>query len=359
DINLEGEDSNPEDEDINLEDEDGNPEDEDSIEPSASPLTSILVEMTNALPNGPSNKDNKPYFSNNATKFIKVDIARYNRGSLAEHPTLNKSMAMAYYFGYLTMIEGMYVVIPNREMLEFWTRLITNKTGNPDEPSLLRDSGSLAESLVSGDLSEFCDGLERDFNNYLAKVDSGTSEYFYHEILSMQVRLSVDPSQYDCHSEFSVDSGRANICMIPKAKGRTGILLEIKRTREDWIMDDDHSSSSSSDNDSMVDVTKLPYYHLKECLREGIEQIEKNHHLQAFTGHYSRILVVVPAFCGEKYLACFKSYGYDGSKWVTSANQPSAKHKSCLPLSDAMAPVKHSNEDSSTSRHSSKRAKGS
>ncbi|KAJ1669133.1 hypothetical protein EV182_008901, partial [Spiromyces aspiralis] len=99
----------------------------------------------------------------------------------------------------------------------------------------------------------------------------------------MQVRLGIDSSQYDCISEFSVASGRASICMIPKAKGGTGILLEIKRTRKDKIVDDDCSSSSSSDDDSMVDVTKPPYCHLKECLREGIEQIEEKDYLQAFT----------------------------------------------------------------------------
>ncbi|KAJ1669212.1 hypothetical protein EV182_008863, partial [Spiromyces aspiralis] len=96
----------------------------------------------------------------------------------------------------------------------------------------------------------------------MARVNSGTSEYFYHEILFIQICLSVDPSQYDHCSEFSVDSGRAGICMIPKAKEGTGILLEIKRTDKDRIMDDDRSSSSS-DDDSMVDVTKLPYSHLR------------------------------------------------------------------------------------------------
>ncbi|KAJ1678826.1 hypothetical protein EV182_003280, partial [Spiromyces aspiralis] len=163
---------------------------------------------------------------------------------------------------------------------------------------------------------------------------------------------------YDCISEFSVDSGRAGICMIPKAKGGTGILLEIKRTNKGEIMDDDRSSSS--DDDSMVDVTKPPYCHLEECLREGIEQIEENNYLQAFTGKCGRVLVVVPAFCGEKYLVCFKSYDYDGSKWAPSADQPSAKHKSCLPPPpDAIVSVNCSNEDSSTARRSSKRAKGS
>ncbi|KAJ1669160.1 hypothetical protein EV182_008887, partial [Spiromyces aspiralis] len=133
------------------------------------------------------------------------------------------------------------------------------------------------------DLSEFCEGLERDFRDYLTQVDPDTSEYFYHEILLMQVRIRIDPSQYDCRSEFSIDDGRAGICMIPKAKGGTGILLEIKRAREDRVMDDDRSSSSSRDDDSMVDVTKLPNCYLKECLGEGIEQIEEKDYLQAFT----------------------------------------------------------------------------
>ncbi|KAJ1669102.1 hypothetical protein EV182_008917 [Spiromyces aspiralis] len=146
--------------------------------------------------------------------------------------------------------------------------------------------------------------------------------------------------------------------MIPKAKGGTGILLEIKRTRKGGIMDDDHSSSSS-DDDSMVDITKPPYCHLKECLREGIEQIEKNNYLQAFNGKCSRVLAAVPAFCGEKYLVCFKSYNYV-SKWVPSTDQSSDKHKSCLPPPpDATVSVNCSNEDSSTARRSSKRAKGS
>ncbi|KAJ1675676.1 hypothetical protein EV182_000802 [Spiromyces aspiralis] len=330
----------------------------DSIEPSDSPRTSIWVELPEPFDAG-TIQTTTPYF-NGRTNGITVAIAELDWDSLAGNPTLDKFMAMAYYFGYLTMIGEEYLAIPNREVLEFWTRLIANNTGSPDEPSLIRDSGSLTESLVSGNLSEFCEGLGRDFRDYLTQVDPGTSEYFYHEILLMQVRFGVDPSQYDCHSESSVASDRAGICMIPKAKGGTGILLEIKWTDKDRIKDDDHNSSSSRDDDSMVDVTKLPYCHLKECLREGIQQIEKNHYLRAFTDHCSRVLVVVPAFCGGKYLVCFKSYDYDGSKWVPSADQPSAKHKSCLPPPpDAMALVKRSNKDSSTGGRSSKKTRGS
>ncbi|KAJ1676382.1 hypothetical protein EV182_008299, partial [Spiromyces aspiralis] len=58
------------------------------------------------------------------------------------------------------------------------------------------------------------------------------------------------------------------------------------------------------------------------------------------------------------YLVCFKRYDYDGLKWVLSANQPSAKHKSCLPPPpDATVSVKCSNEDSSTGGCSSKKAR--
>ncbi|KAJ1671346.1 hypothetical protein EV182_007684, partial [Spiromyces aspiralis] len=265
---------------------------------------------------------------------------------------------MAYCYGYLTIIEGKYLAIPNWEVLRFWTRLIADEIDSHGRPPLLQDSGRLTKSLVSGDLCEFCGRLEQHFVEYMAKVESGTREYSYHESLFMQVRCYINPSQYGCRSEFSVDSGRAGICMIPKAKGGTGILLEIKGTNKGEIMDDDRSSNSR-DDDSMVDVTKPPYCHLKECLREGIEQIEKNHYLRAFTGKCSRVLVVVPAFCGEKYLVCFKSYDYDGSKWVPSADQPSAKHKSCLPPPDATVSVKCSNEDSSKkTKGSAKKTKG-
>ncbi|KAJ1679351.1 Protein hgh1, partial [Spiromyces aspiralis] len=308
----------------------------DSIEPSESPRPSVRVELIDSFDEHTIQKAT-PYFDEQ-TKDITIKLATLeDQDSLIENPTLDKFMTMAYCYGYLTIIEGKYLAIPNWEVLTFWSQIITDETGSPDEPYLLRDFGRLTESLVSGDLSKFCDGLKRNFLDYLAKIDPGTSEYFYREILFMQVRLGIDPSQYDCHSEFSVDSGRANNCMIPKAKGSTGILLEIKRTRKGEIIDYDCSSSSSSsrDDDSMMDVTKLPYCHLKECLGEGIEQIEKNHHLQAFDGKCSRVLVVVPAFCGKKYLVCFKSYDYDGSKWVPSADQLSAKHKSCLLPPDA------------------------
>ncbi|KAJ1670212.1 hypothetical protein EV182_008352, partial [Spiromyces aspiralis] len=175
-----------------------------SIEPSNSPRTSIQVELSESFGENTIQKTT-PYFDER-TKEITVRIATLeDQDSLTENPTLDKFMTTAYYFGYLTMIGEEYLVIPNREMLEFWTQLITNKTGSPDEPSLLRDSRSLTESLVSQHLKEFCDGLERDFLDYLAKVDPGTSEYSYHEILFLQICLGVDPSQYDCRSEFSVD----------------------------------------------------------------------------------------------------------------------------------------------------------
>ncbi|KAJ1677855.1 hypothetical protein EV182_005297, partial [Spiromyces aspiralis] len=188
----------------------------DSTEPSDSPQTSIWVGLTQSF-FGHTVQETTPYFDE-WTKYIKVYIEELDWDSQAENPTLSKFMTMAYYFVYLTMIRESCLKIPNREMLEFWTQLITNKTGSPDEPSLLRGSRSLTESLVSGDLSEFCDGLERDFLEYLAKVDPGTREYFYYEILLMQIRLGIDPSQYDCRSEFSVDSGMAGICMIPESQ---------------------------------------------------------------------------------------------------------------------------------------------
>ncbi|KAJ1676199.1 hypothetical protein EV182_008663, partial [Spiromyces aspiralis] len=156
--------------------------------------------------------------------------------SLIENPTLDKFMTMAYCYGYLTIIEGKYLTIPNREvLLRFWIWRIINGTGSPGRPPLLRDSESLTESLVSRNLSKFCDRLEQHFLDYMAMVEPGTREYSYHESLFMQVRLGINPSQYDCISESSVNSGRAGICMIPKAKRGTGILLEIKRTRKDEI----------------------------------------------------------------------------------------------------------------------------
>ncbi|KAJ1674735.1 hypothetical protein EV182_002672 [Spiromyces aspiralis] len=365
DIILEGEDSNPEDEDSNPEDEDSNPEDEDSdsededsIEPSASPLTSILVEMTDALPAGPSPQDNKPYFSNNTIKFIKVDIARYNQGSLTEHPTLNKFMTMAYYYGYLTMIEGMYVVIPNREVLKFWAKLIADGTGTPGEPLLLQESKVLADTLTSWDLEGFCEALKVHFLEPLIKADAGAREYYYHEIMFIQLNLGLDPDQYYCVAEFSTARGRTDICILPRVKGRMGFLIEVKRTSKDGVMDSGRSSGSTGSGgttNSTVDITKAPYCHLDECLKVGIRQVEERGYLRAFAAYCTRVLTIVPAFCGKQYLVCFKNYRYAKSKlgWVPCAKHPSVKHECSRPLPDAMALVKRSTEVSS-----SKRAKG-
>ncbi|KAJ1679909.1 hypothetical protein EV182_001073, partial [Spiromyces aspiralis] len=226
-----------------------------SIEPSASPRTSIQVELSESFGENTIQKTT-PYFDER-TKEVTVRIAALeDQDSLTDNPTLDKFMTMAYCYGYLTMIREEFLVIPNREVLGFWTQLIINKTGSPDEPSLLRDSRSLTESLVSWNLSEFCDGLEQDFLDYLAKVDPGTSEYSYHESLLLQICLGVDPSQYDCRSEFSVDSGRTGIYLIPKAKGGTGILIESKSTNKDEITDDDCSSSSAdADPELLTDAS--------------------------------------------------------------------------------------------------------
>ncbi|KAJ1669126.1 hypothetical protein EV182_008905, partial [Spiromyces aspiralis] len=91
----------------NLKSKDSNLEDKDSTEPS------ILVAMTDALDKDIIQKTT-PYFDEQ-TKDITIRIAKFNRGSLTENPTLNKFMTMAYYHGYLTMIEKKYLAIPNRE----------------------------------------------------------------------------------------------------------------------------------------------------------------------------------------------------------------------------------------------------
>ncbi|KAJ1678347.1 hypothetical protein EV182_004235 [Spiromyces aspiralis] len=361
----------------------------DSTDPSASPQTSIQVKLIDSFDKDTIQGD-MPQCFDERTKYIKVYIAETNWDSSTENLTLNKFLTMAYYHGYLTMIGGMYLAILNREMLEFWTWLLTNKAGSSGEPPLVRDSRSLTESLVSRDLDRFCEGLERHFLDYLVKVNVGSCEYYYHEILLMQIRLGIDPLQYDCHAEVSTASGKADICLIPRAKGGTGILIEVKRTDKEGVIDGARSSSStdagpglltdasaaatattdskskskskskgkskgkSRGKSSVVDITRQPYSSLKGCLREGIEQIEENKYLQPFNDKCSRVLAIVPAFCGRKYLVTFKCYEYDGSDWVPSADQPSAKHKFYLPLPVVMAPAKRSNEYNSTGEHSNK-----
>ncbi|KAJ1674739.1 hypothetical protein EV182_002663 [Spiromyces aspiralis] len=365
----------------------------DGTEPSDSPQTSVKVKLVDKFDYLHLTQRTTPYFDEQ-TKEIEVVIAKFNWDAVTENPSLNKFMSMAYYYGYLTMIREEHLAIPNQEMLEFWVRLIADKSETSDElPLLVEESRILTRSLVSEDLTGFCDAIQQHFLDPLTKVDSGTRECFYHEILFIQLRLGINISHYNCVSEFSTAGGRTDICMIPKTKGRLGVLIELKRTNKDGVMGRGRSSQGAEEllqptahlsltgqepqepqqassslpagsggtaDDSTVDVSKAPYCHLKECLREGLEQVEKNHYLRAFYGHCNKVLVVVIAFCGRKYLVSFKYYDCDGPKSTPSANQPSDTHKFCLLPHAVMASAECSNEDSGKkTKGRGKRGRGS
>ncbi|KAJ1675348.1 hypothetical protein EV182_001451 [Spiromyces aspiralis] len=99
----------------------------DSFEPSPSLKTSIQVKLIDSF-GGHTIQGDKQRFDEH-TNEITVYIAETNWESPTKKPTLNEFMTKAYYNGYLTIIGGMYLTIPNQEMLEFWTRLLTNKAG--------------------------------------------------------------------------------------------------------------------------------------------------------------------------------------------------------------------------------------
>ncbi|KAJ1675906.1 hypothetical protein EV182_000352, partial [Spiromyces aspiralis] len=318
-----------------------------SIEPSDSPRTSIRVELINSFTQEHTTQKNVTTYFGEQTEEITVFIARLNRGSMTENPTLNKFITMAYHFGYLTIIDEKYIAIPNREVLTFWAQLITDETDNLEEPLVFQEARKLTGFLVSGDIDGFSDALGRHFLDPLIKADVGAREYYYHEIMFMQICLGIDSSKYICRAEVSAASGKANICIIPKAKGGTGILIEIKRASSKGVIDGACSSGSqgvqespqpaaplfrsrqthqdlqrafpspsagsggtagSKDKDGTVDFTKAPYPPLKECLKVGIAQIEEKRYLRVFYVHCTKVLGVVPAFCGRKYLVSSKNY---------------------------------------------------
>ncbi|KAJ1680076.1 hypothetical protein EV182_000735 [Spiromyces aspiralis] len=346
-----------------------------SIEPSDSPQTSIRVELINSFTQEHITQKNVTTYFGEQTEEITVFIARLNRGSMTENPTLNKFMTMAYHFGYLTIIDEKYIAIPNREVLTFWAQLITYETDNLEEPLVFQEARKLTGFLVSGDIDGFSDALGRHFFDPLIKADVGAREYYYHEIIFMQICLGIDSSKYICRAEVSAASGKADICIIPKAKGGTGILIEVKRASSKGVIDGACSSGSqgvqespqpaaplfrsrqthqdlqrvspspsagsggtadSKDKDGTVDFTKAPYPPLKECLKVGIAQIEEKRYLRVFYVHCTKVLGVVPAFCGRKYLVSSKHYDCKGLDWNPSADQPSYKHIFHLPPPDAV-----------------------
>ncbi|KAJ1674100.1 hypothetical protein EV182_003967, partial [Spiromyces aspiralis] len=390
-FNLKDKNINLENEDSNLENEDTNLENENSTESSDSRKTSIQVKLVNSFDKDTIRGDTPQCFDED-TNEITVHIAETNWESPTKDPTLNEFMTKAYYNGYLTIIEKKHLAIPNQEVLSYWAGLIIDKPSSPGMPPLLRGSKKLTESLVSRNLDGFCDALEQHFLDHMIKVDIGAREYYYHEILFFQLRLGIDPDKYDCHAEVWTTGGKADICLIPKAKGGTGILIEVKRVKMDGTIDGicscecccctdadpelqtdagvaatatadtaTDTADSRDDDGTVVDLTKQPYPHLKACLKVGIRQIEQNKYLQPFTNHCNKVLAAVPAFCGKDYLVCFKSYDYDESKskWLPSAGQPSYRHKTSMSLLEVMAPAKRSNKGSSTGGRSSKRAKSS
>ncbi|KAJ1678564.1 hypothetical protein EV182_003800, partial [Spiromyces aspiralis] len=252
-------------------------------------------------------------------------------------------------------------------------------------------SRMLMQFLVSENRSRFCDAIKRNFLKHLIKADVRAQEYYYHEMMYHAFCLSIDHSRYTLVAEFPTTSGKSDICLIPKARERTGFIVEIKRTDRHGVMDGGHSSGSADADPgvptdaasaastaaatatttssggnkrgrgSTVDLTRLPYSGLKACLKVGVNQIEEKGYLAAFTNQCDIIFAAVIAFCARKYLVTYKSYAYDESKseWVQCAEFPSDGRECSLTLSEVMGLVERSTEDSSTGEPSSKKAKGS
>ncbi|KAJ1679301.1 hypothetical protein EV182_002330, partial [Spiromyces aspiralis] len=402
----------------------------DTTEPSDSPpQTSIWVELVDSLTEEHLTQVEKPCFDER-TKHIEVVIASSNRDAMIKNQTLDKFMTMAYYYGYLTIIGGKYLAIPNREMLSFWAPLVSARVSVPCESFMVRQSRMLMRSLVSENRGGFCDAIKRNFLDHLIKADARAQEYYYHEMMYQAFCLSVDHSRYSLVTEFPTIGGKSDICLIPKAREHTGFIVEIKRTDKYGVMDGGHSSGSADagpgvptdaasaastattspayytrsaarrsqgiqesphagpthegpqqalpspsagsgrtagsrgkkrGRGSTVDLTRLPYSGLKACLKVGVNQIEENNYLAAFTNQCDIIFAAVIAFCAKQYLVTFNSYEYDESKleWVQRAEFPSDGHECSLTLSEVMAPFRRSNQGSSTGGRSNKKARGS
>ncbi|KAJ1678597.1 hypothetical protein EV182_003728, partial [Spiromyces aspiralis] len=154
----------------------------DTTEPSDSPpQTSIRVELVDSLTEEHLTQVEKPCFDER-TKHIEVVIASSNRDAMIKNPTLDKFMTMAYYYGYLTIIGGKYLAIPNREMLSFWAPLVSARVSVPCELFMVQQSRMLMQSLVSENRGGFCDAIKRNFLDHLIKADARAQEYYYHEM---------------------------------------------------------------------------------------------------------------------------------------------------------------------------------
>lgn len=202
--------------------------------------------------------------------IAKIDQTTVYR-SLSDDPS--KIYSILLVAGYLKPIkkelqaDGSYlceVAIPNREIAAVYKSEIIAYMQNVGAINKTT-SNMFAESLYSNDI----DKLQKSISDYVVKsvsfYDAGTEGFYHGLVLGL---IAMMDNQYKIKSNRESGYGRYDVCLIPRNKKRTGIIMELK-----YEKDLDDKDLENLADEALKQIEDKAY--VTEMKDEGAKQILK------------------------------------------------------------------------------------
>jgi hypothetical protein len=192
----------------------------------------------------------------------------------------NHAISFLYYTGHLTytkceMIKNKYfynLKVPNVEVSIIYEDIIQNWLSDAPASS---DLNKMLEVLLIGEIDIF----EEKFNEYILDtlsyfdVNKKNEEAVYQAFM-LGILLNLK-DRYRIKSNAESGLGRYDICLIPKDKSKTGIIMELKK--------------------------KLKKYTVEKVLNDALKQIEeKKYETELLSFGIKNILKIAVTFDGKK-----------------------------------------------------------
>jgi len=209
----------------------------------------------------------------------------------------NALWSLMFYTGYLKSVgsrqdeEITYVklMIPNREVRSIFASMIKNWGRIHGQMNSIYDT--LLTSLTTGDIAQFKKILERYIEETSSFYDFeyNTEERFYHVfLLGMMVTLR---NHFIVDSNKEAGRGRFDIILIPRERGRLGLILELKSL---------HITSKSKREAVEADETEMARV-LSDSAQNALDQIQQQRYRARFTQHHiSEAIHMGVSFYGKK-----------------------------------------------------------